>query len=86
MDAVKDGGPAFAHDPGGPYPQQTSGISVRDYFAAAALQGLLASPIGETGEPATVALAGPLGQFIADSLAIVSYRVADAMQKERDRG
>lgn len=93
-----DGGPAFPVAPDGvpkqeyragePYgdPIGSTGMTLRDWYAGKTLEGLLSSPIGEGGEPATVALAGPLGQFIADSLAIVSYRVADAMLKERDRG
>ena len=43
MSIPKDGGPAFLHDAGGPYKNMWSGISVRDYFAAYALQGMLAS-------------------------------------------
>lgn len=46
MSTINDGGPAFARDSHmdkeiGLYVQQ-QGMSLRDYFAAAALQGLLA--------------------------------------------
>lgn len=70
MTARDDGGPAFAHDPGGPFPQQVSGITVRDYFAAAAMQGLLAqTPAGSQPRVADFASA--------------AYTLADAMLAER---
>jgi hypothetical protein len=63
------------------FPQQAAGIgngikgglSVRDYMAAAALQGVLASYAGT--EPATEP--GP------DVMALAAYRLADAMLKAR---
>ncbi|MFN8758852.1 MAG: hypothetical protein ACK5XA_08590 [Tagaea sp.] len=81
------GGPAFPATIPGPNGSGVvvSGMTLRDWYAGKTLEGLLSSPIGEGGEPATVALAGPLGQYIADSLSIVSFRVADAMIKERSK-
>jgi len=45
----------------------SSGMDLRDYFAAKAMQGFLTES----------------GDVIFDSLAIESYRVADAMMKAR---
>jgi hypothetical protein len=48
-----------------------SGMSLRDYFAAKALQGVLAA---DTEELLSVG-----------AIASVSYRIADAMLKEREK-
>ncbi len=67
-----DGGPAF--------PSQSSmrddwfGMSIRDYFAAAALQGELARS-GTHEEPWTLSTAEQLAQYC--------YSFADSMLKER---
>lgn len=47
-----------------------NGMSLRDYFAAAALQGALAFPSEEQGEP--------------EAMAMWSYDMADAMLKARE--
>jgi hypothetical protein len=61
-----DGGPAFPiRFENGMYQQ---GITIRDYFAAAALQGLLANPDFEGTQ---------------EGFAIESYRLADLMIAER---
>ena len=73
---IEDGGPAFLHDRGGPYKQMWSGISVRDYFAAAAMQGICAGSDWRTGlsdEP------DPPAEEIASD----AYEMADAMLKAR---
>ena len=57
----KDGGPAFLP------------VSLRDYFAAAALQGILATQAA-TGNTLSVSV-----------LAFQSYATADAMLAERER-
>jgi len=69
---INDGGPAFARDSHmdkqiGLYVQQ-QGMSLRDYFAAAALQGLLAD--------------GGCLSWEAD--AENAYQAADAMLKARE--
>jgi hypothetical protein len=69
---INDGGPAFPHTTqwDGITPAiNYHGISMRDYFAAAALQGLLASfeSIGTR-----------------DAYALVAYEYADAMLKARE--
>jgi len=46
------------------------GLTMRDYFAAKALQGFLASPLLKT-------------ESGADAMARNAYRVADAMMEER---
>jgi hypothetical protein len=43
MNKINDGGPAFPV-PGLMHDETFNGISMRDYFAAKALQGLLADP------------------------------------------
>lgn len=63
--------PAFLHDRGGPYKIEWSGISVRDYFAAAALQGMLACPVQPQSGP---------DMYVRDA-----YALADAMLAERGR-
>lgn len=80
MSAADNGGPAFpVLPPVGPdgtsavgYPYVTPGISIRDYFAAKALQGMLADL--------------PKALYGLDwmaNLARSSYAVADAMLAER---
>ena len=72
---IDDGGPAFARDSHmdkqiGLYVQQ-QGMSLRDYFASAALQGLIAS----RGSLST--------RFLAEDDASYVYEIADAMIKVR---
>lgn len=66
---INDGGPAFARDSHmdkeiGLYVQQ-QGMSLRDYFAAAIMQGLMASQCEVTDDP----------------YPIYAYKIADAMLK-----
>lgn len=81
MSAPKDGGPAF------PVGQDTmlcsvrTGMSLRDYFAAKAMQGLLASK----GTIATVqAAASQAGEKPTPFLAKGAYEIADAMIAARE--
>jgi hypothetical protein len=73
-----DGGWAFAHNalmPDGSF-YTSRGMTLRDYFAAQALiaiSGLWKGGIGDFDNEA------------ADRTAKASYRMADAMLKERDR-
>lgn len=53
-----------------------NGMTLRDYFAAAAMQGWLAS----YGEDAT----HPASRDKADDVAEMSYALADAMLKQRE--
>jgi hypothetical protein len=65
---MNNGGPAF---PALDARTMLSGMSLRDYFAAKALQGVLA---GDTEELLSV-----------DAIASVSYRIADAMLEARKK-
>lgn len=78
MNMINDGGPAFPvwELNGHGQPEMTGfGMTLRDYFAAKALQGLLAAQIhGFNDSP-------DKGPF-----ASMSYAMADAMLKEREGG
>lgn len=56
------------------------GMSLRDYFATAALQGMLASGHQEAVEQVWIAT----GQSAAGGLALAAYGFADAMLKARE--
>lgn len=68
MNTKIDGGPAFPwlHTEG------HGGMSLRDYFAAAALQGMLAGLPDES-------------PYNSDVLAFNAYEISDAMLAERDK-
>ena len=66
--SINDGGPAFPHDGQQNY---TGVMTLRDYFAARALQGLMANK------------SNPLHFNPEDDAAYV-YRIADAMLKARE--
>jgi hypothetical protein len=73
MSAIDDGGAAFPiplDDRPGAYPAE-SGMTLRDYFAAKAMQGLLAQSMGTalSSEP--------------EDAAEYAYETADAMLKAR---
>ena len=59
----KDGYKAYAHE---------DGMDLRDYFAAKAMQGLLATVKGEDWE--------------YDDVAFLSYAMANEMMKQRKKG
>jgi hypothetical protein len=67
---TNDGGPAFVPV----CDERYSGVSVRDYFAAKALDGILGSRVGFLVDTGT------------DNAAAWAYRVADSMLTERERG
>ena len=74
-----DGGPAFPHvwvDDGRPA-VIAAGMTLRDYFAAAAMQGWLASFLGESRHPVVAGNDKHVAQL--------SYEMADAMLKEREK-
>ena len=69
---TSDGGPAFPTlfiEPN--YGSGYAGMTLRDYFAAAALQGLLSS-------------IQPNQLWSGDDVAVTCYRTADAMLKARE--
>ena len=69
------GGPAFPHHiehPNGHWPGVThAGMTLRDYFAAKAMQAMIAHPDCATDKPAEV-------------FARAAYVAADAMLKQRE--
>ena len=72
----KDGGPAFPQAPNGHPDNKHPGMSLRDYFAAAALQGILAACFEEPD----------WGSEESDrAIAKNSYGIADAMLAEREK-
>jgi len=64
---INDGGPAFPLK--APLTSDSLGMSLRDYFAAKAMQGLMASP----ADPESMEVAAKW-----------SYKLADAMLKARE--
>ena len=71
MDDIYDGGPAFPA-PAGAAHITTGGMTLRDYFAAMAMQGMLSD------------LPKPLyGENWIENVANASYEVAEAMLKAR---
>jgi len=76
-----DGGPAY------PYPSTEiyeTGMSLRDYFARGAMQGMMASS-PEGGEFPMVADEDMDGRDPCDVVASISYDIADAMLKARKK-
>ena len=67
----RDGGPVYPQDRAQPETVHYSGLSVRDYFAAAALAGVTAA---DTNDEKTV-----------KDCAHLAYYIADAMLAERDK-
>jgi hypothetical protein len=54
-----------------PYPDESLGMDLRDYFAAKAIQGLLSTVKDE--------------EWQYDDVAAIAYDMADAMMEARDR-
>ena len=71
MNTKDDGGPAY---PCG-FDQKGEGVSIRDYFAAAAMQGSCANP----------QIIDTITDFTAAVLAKWAYAVADAMLEARNK-
>ncbi len=74
MSKINDGGPAFAY--GDNIHGGHSGMSLRDYFAAQALNGLLASVDPVTGFDTF--------EEFSNHLASTSYKYADALLAARE--
>ena len=82
-----DGGPAFPHFDGlrsdfngGYFAKNVGGMTLRDYFAAAALTGLVSSPEGLVGMRE---VGKGYGMQVAEYAASVAYEMADAMLAAR---
>ena len=76
--SIDDGGPAFSrtaqiYPDGAIYDSGHDGMTLRDYFAAKAIQGLLAND----------SLGAGLDTFDFCSRATTAFKMADAMLKER---
>ncbi|KAF0844366.1 hypothetical protein FNL37_1810 [Methylovorus glucosotrophus] len=77
MSEINTGGPAFPVIAENGMGHVSSGVTVRDYFAAKALQGLL--PAGDPrGRSAYT-------EMSSDELAKSAYQIADAMIREREQ-
>ena len=81
----KDGGPAFPR-PQAPLSFGSEGMSLRDYFAAKAMQAELTT-CGAPGEAcdALVRTCEALGQEPVERMALNAYEMADAMLKAREQ-
>lgn len=80
---IDDGGPAFpwqATDRCGNPTNNYSGVSVRDYFAAKAMQSLLLR-----SQAAISACSKRYGEDPTDWVAATAYQLADAMIAEREK-
>lgn len=64
--------------------EPTAGMKLRDYFAAKALVGLLAEPIGEVQSTASYMAAPREDDQPGDLMARAAYRLADAMLRARE--
>jgi hypothetical protein len=71
------GGPAFPNTAFGGTRNEQQGMTLRDYFAAKAMQGLISS-IGQWS-------AGTPNLEFSDSVATDAYWIADAMLKAREQ-
>lgn len=67
----KTGGPAFPQQFQGTTEPSLSGLSIRDYFAAKAMQALISRPESEN--------------WTIEEIAIDAYSYADEMLKEREQ-
>jgi hypothetical protein len=75
MTAKNDGGPAFpVYDDHGQY-VNGGGATLRDYFAAKAMQGMLANPNQDYA---------PLTTKAEEAVVAGAYEMADAMLKARE--
>jgi hypothetical protein len=72
-----DGGPAFPTANGG---SVDDGMTLRDYFAAKAMQGLIQSPKNYTADDGASAVMWHWSDFAQGA-----YQMADAMLKERSK-
>lgn len=90
----EDGGPAFPPNAGWRDDDAAArGMSMRDYFAAKAMQGFLANgsqrliahEIENSHEGQQVADIEAMRAIVNAQLALGSYRIADAMLAERDK-
>lgn len=79
---VNNGGPAFPrilstidHD-GEQMHTGNNGMTLRDYFAAKAMTGLIAGSLSDGSHP---------GEDFPKMIALISYKLADSMLEERSK-
>jgi hypothetical protein len=89
MSNTNTGGPAFPHlrrhVGNNTYEQLAEGgMTLRDYFAAKAMQSLIAGSFTEIGQEGIEANRQPF-QNIEDLMAETSYKYADAMLRAREQ-
>ena len=80
--SIKDGGPAFPGEMSRRFGQPNDcneGMTLRDYFAAKAMQGLVATDFTDTADRN-----GNDGESYVSYIARASYHLADAMLAVRE--
>ena len=75
---INDGGPAFPRTGADGHTSPQSGMTLRDYFAAAALQGILSG-----ADRSTVKYLENM-RYPAGEMSSAAYNIADAMLKARE--
>jgi hypothetical protein len=94
MTKQDDGGPAFPvlWDVKTDNPLATEGMSLRDKFAGDALQGIAGrlvdvhiSDVTDAASRANEVISVSLSQKTAKQAAVIAYRLADAMLKQRGK-
>ena len=86
MSAANNGGPAFPSDElfqGAPVCPQFHGMTLRDYFAAKALNGICASFSDNDAREMTLQNAIAAECMPKEQVAFAAYEYADAMLAER---
>lgn len=90
MNSKELGGPAFPVHPDmaaqlGCVPSQSdAGMTLRDYFAAKAMQGYISSKAWHPDFTYPTDFNFDAGKRAADAVAVASYKYADAMLKARE--
>ncbi len=83
---MSDGGPAFPVSYIGndePHEGIGGGLSIRDYFAAAALTGICAA-LGQEESDGSTKMPRVKSRFVFHGAATDAYEIADAMLKQRE--
>jgi hypothetical protein len=77
----KDGGQAFPQNQHG---TPKDGMTLRDYFAAAALRGIVSAFADDKARQMTCDNATDAGRHPKEQVALAAYKYADAMLKARE--
>ena len=85
---IETGGPAFpvqySNEADGPTVMPHVGMTLRDYFAAKAMQGIVSSIDGEANYQRLRGHAAGAGLSVSEWIARDAYKQADAMLKARE--